>query len=250
VFRLFDGIVVISTFLEEYVRPRMRPGAWVMRVPILVDVADYDAAAAAVPGLAGFAGSLGHHAEIDAFVSGVAAVARRHPEARGRIMAPGTPEDLARLQDSVRAAGAEDRIDAAGAVPAADMPAALCSCSALALPRAEGVFSNAGMPTKLGEYLATGRPVVVTATGDIPRYLDDGVNAFVVPPGDQEAFETGLEQALFDPAAASVGKAGQRVARSAFDSTAQMRRLLAAIERDIYGTAADGRPDRRVDSRD
>jgi glycosyltransferase involved in cell wall biosynthesis len=86
------------------------------------------------------------------------------------------------------------------------------------------------MPTKLGEYLATGRPVVVTATGDIPKYLHDGVEAFVVEPGDVHSFSEALERALYNPVAAEVGRAGQRLARREFDTVVHMRRLLETIE--------------------
>ena len=50
----------------------------------------------------------------------------------------------------------------------------------LALPRPAGSFSQAGLPTKVAEYLASGRPVVVTAVGDLPLYLRDGVDAYLV----------------------------------------------------------------------
>jgi glycosyltransferase involved in cell wall biosynthesis len=231
VFKSFDGMVVITTYLEDYMRPRMRPGAWLMRIPILVDVNDYQSATEATPGLVGYAATLDRPEEIEALVRSIACVARSHPEARARLMGPGSPEDLAYLSAAADAAGARDLVDAVGQVDAADVPAALCSCAALALPRADDVFSRAGMPTKLGEYLATGRPVVVTATGDIPRYLVDGVSAFLVPPGNAEAFNVALEHALFDPAAAAIGQAGRQVARSQFDAATQMRRLLGAIER-------------------
>ena len=48
----------------------------------------------------------------------------------------------------------------------------------LVLARPDNIQAKGGFPTKLGEYLATGNPVVVTKVGEIPNYLIDGVNAF------------------------------------------------------------------------
>jgi glycosyltransferase involved in cell wall biosynthesis len=122
-------------------------------------------------------------------------------------------------------------LELSGFARAEAMPGLLCGCAVLALPRAAGLFSTAGMPTKLGEYLSTGRPVVVTATGDIPLCLHDGTDAFVVEPGDAAGFARGLERALYDPASLDVGRAGRELARREFDPIVHMRRLLDAIGR-------------------
>ena len=43
VVKLFDGCIAISTDMEEYCRARLRRGARVLVVPILVDVEGFDA---------------------------------------------------------------------------------------------------------------------------------------------------------------------------------------------------------------
>lgn len=40
-------------------------------------------------------------------------------------------------------------------------------------------YISGGFPTKLGEYLLSGVPVVVTKAGEIPSYLEDNTNAFL-----------------------------------------------------------------------
>ena len=54
------------------------------------------------------------------------------------------------------------------------------TAGAFALPREDALFSRAGFATKLGEYLASGRPVIASATGDVELYLKDDVDAFLV----------------------------------------------------------------------
>lgn len=242
VFRLFDGVVVISTHLERYIRARVRRGAWVMRIPILVDADTFGCACEGERGLVGYAGSLIHAEELEALVEAVSIVRRGHPETRVRIVGGGSEHEMDFVRDLASRHGIDGAVELTGFARADEMPGLLCGCAALALPRAAGLFSTAGMPTKLGEYLAAGRPVVVTATGDIPLYVHDGIEAFVVAPGDADALAHALERALYDPTSQEVGRAGQRLARSEFDPVVHMRRLVGAIttgkvvgERETWG---------------
>ena len=79
----------------------------------------------------------------------------------------------------------------------------------------------------MGEYLASGRPVVTNAVGEIDRFLADGKTALIAPPGDQDAFARKIEQALTDPAAARrIGLAGKRVAEQHFHYSRYGDRLV------------------------
>ena len=230
VFRLFDGLVVISTHLEDFLRTRVRRSAWVLRIPILVDADAFDCSDEGTRRRVGYAGSLCHSEELEQLIHAVSIVRRNHPGTLLRVIGGRTEDETTLVRTLASQYGIDDAVELTGFARADEIPALLCGCAALALPRAGGLFSTAGMPTKLGEYLATGRPVVVTATGDIPKYLHDGVEAFVVEPGDVHSFSEALERALYNPVAAEVGRAGQRLARREFDTVVHMRRLLETIE--------------------
>ena len=231
-FRLFDGVVVVSTLLEDFVRERVRKATWVLRVPTIVDAEAFLCAEAPTGGLVGYAGNLAaaHREELFQLVGAVSALAPAHDDVRARIIGGGSPSDVAVLKEESARLGVEDRVDLVGSVAGDDLPAQLCACAALVLPRARGLFSSAGFPSKLGEYLATGRPVVVSATGDIPLYLQPDLNAYVVPPDDPTAFSEALERALYDPRAVGIGRAGQAAARTLFDPATHMARVLEALE--------------------
>jgi glycosyltransferase involved in cell wall biosynthesis len=53
-----------------------------------------------------------------------------------------------------------------------------------ALLRSPDRSSQACFPTRLPEFLATRRPVIVTNVGDIGLYFQDEINAMLVKPGD------------------------------------------------------------------
>lgn len=226
VFRLFDGVVVISTYLEGFVKSHVRQNAWVMRIPILVDSNDFSCVASPIQGLVGYAGNLGHSEELEQLISATSIVRRKHPETRLRIVGGGGQGAVDFLKDVAAHRGIADGVELLGFVITERMPSLLCECAALALPRIAGLFSTAGMPTKLGEYLSTGRPVVVTGTGDIPLFLNDGEDAYVVDPGDVDSFAAALERALYDPSSADLARRGQALASREFDAVTHMRRLL------------------------
>lgn len=49
----------------------------------------------------------------------------------------------------------------------------LSKCDILVNPRRLGIHADSGFPTKIGEYFATGKPVVSTKVGDLKLYFED-----------------------------------------------------------------------------
>jgi glycosyltransferase involved in cell wall biosynthesis len=123
-----------------------------------------------------------------------------------------------------------ERVDFTGQVVREDLVGLLSSARVLVLPRPAGAFSQAGLPTKVGEYLASARPVVVTANGDIGLYLRDGVDAYLVPPDDLAAFGERLRYVLGHPdEATEVGRRGRQAAQMHFDPVVHGRRILEYV---------------------
>lgn len=234
VFKGFDGCLAISTYLAGYCRRRLRRAAGVLLVPILVDVDEVSP-----DGLLGndtgdhvvYVGYATHPEVLD-LVRGFAEVAGAHPGLRMRVIGGSNrPHLLPALWDLARRLDIADRLELVGAVKRDELPALLRAARVLVLPRPDAEFSRAGLPTKLGEYLATGRPVVVSAVGDIPSYLQDGVDAYLYEPGDPSAFAARLGHVLDHPAEATlVGRRGRMTAGERFDPATHGARIIAFIE--------------------
>jgi glycosyltransferase involved in cell wall biosynthesis len=79
------------------------------------------------------------------------------------------------------------------------VPQLLLSCQILALTRPNGIFSEAGFPTKLGEYFACKKPVVITRVGDIPKYFKNEEHIILVEPGNIESIVNGFEVLINRP---------------------------------------------------
>ena len=224
-FRWFDGCLAISTCLEGYCRRYMRPGGRVLQVPILIDVAAFQAAAGSPPvGDAIVYCGYSTHPEVFALVEAFAAIAADSPKLRLKVIGESLqPQVLPRLQAYALRLGVADRLELAGQVKRDELPPILAAARLLALPRPDAAFSRAGLPTKLGEYLATGRPVVVNA-------VNDGVDAYLVQPGEVSDFAERLRHVVSHEAEArQVGAAGRETARARFDPARHGRRIMEFI---------------------
>lgn len=113
-----------------------------------------------------------------------------------------------------------------GRIPSDKVPIYLCNAKLLALARPDSIRSQGGFPTKLGEYLATGKPVVVTKVGEIPDYLSDGVNAYLCEPDNPIEFANKMKEILDNyENALLVGQKGKEVALNIFNYKIQSKNL-------------------------
>lgn len=243
IYRLFNGIIAISTYLEEYFSKRIRKQARILRIPILVDPEQIKPEEF-VPLVRGrqrivYVGNLGHPGEVSSLIDAFSRVAGKYPEWDLQIIgdAPGT-DILARMRKMAADLSLSGRVEFTGMVNRDEIPAYLGRAGILALLRSSGIFSKAGFPTKLGEYLATGKPVVVTRTGDIPLYLEDRISAYLVPPDDSGAFAQKLDEVLADyDQALQVGRKGREVAVEEFDYRSNCQKI-AKFVRELQGLSA------------
>ena len=235
-YRLYDGAIVISAYLERYMRARMRPGARLLRIPILMDAHQF--ARGAEPGRIGgeyvaFCGTLNEVKDgVLTLAKAFAQICTEFPGLR-LVLIGDSPKvsQIPRVRAFVRELGIADRVVFVGIVARRELPEYLDSATALVLARPSSRQANAGFPTKVGEYLATGRPVVVTRTGEIDTYLEDGVNVYFAAPDDASAFAGRLRHVLQHPEeAAIVGRRGREAACEFFDFRANGLRIREFIE--------------------
>jgi glycosyltransferase involved in cell wall biosynthesis len=72
------------------------------------------------------------------------------------------------------------------------------------------VPNSEGMPTVILEAMAAGLPVVATDVGAVREVVEDGVNGFLVPPGDDVAIAAAVERLVADrELRARLGAAGR-----------------------------------------
>lgn len=92
-----------------------------------------------------------------------------------------------------------DRLTLVGAVPQRDVPSYVRAMDvALAVyPRLERFYFS---PLKVLEYMAAGRAVVASRSGQIAELIDDGETGILVPPADPPALATAIRRLADDEA--------------------------------------------------
>jgi glycosyltransferase involved in cell wall biosynthesis len=233
----FDLVVAISRYLADYARPYLRPGAEALVLPIMVACDEYrpDRLPAADPRLVVYAGMLNERKDgVTTLMTAFSLIESDFPDVHLRLVGDsddGCVSNVPAFRSAATELGIADRVEFTGQVRRADVPGHLADASVLVLARPSSQQADAGFPTKLGEYLASGRPVAVTRTSDIAEYLTDGEDAYLIPPDDVTALADKLRAVLGDAHATAVGAAGQRVAQEHFDFRASGRILAEAIIR-------------------
>jgi glycosyltransferase involved in cell wall biosynthesis len=235
-FRLFDGAFVISDYLWDYMQKRMRHGAKLLKVPILVDVQKFSSVQSFSP-ITGkylaYCGSLLEKKDgVRSLMESFANISNEFPDLK-----------LVLIGDSIKVSqipsyrlyaenlAISEKVIFTGMVARGDLPVYLANTSILVLARPTSLQAEAGFPTKLGEYLATGRPVLVTKTGELASYLADGLNVFFAPPDDVAAFAERLRYILLNPKeSAAVGLRGQKAALHFFDYRENGKKIKSFID--------------------
>lgn len=121
-------------------------------------------------------------------------------------------------------------VEFVGRVPDNEVPIRLWQSDCLILARPYDRSADAAFPTRLAEYLVSGRPVIVTAVGDIPRYFRDGTDAMIVEPGNPRAIADRIEVLMKMPDwGDTIGKSGRRRALEFFDYRVHAARILDFI---------------------
>lgn len=164
-------------------------------------------------------GRLGHHKGSYLLLEAAARLAGRH-RVTLRMAGDGDLEGVV-----ARAAELGVDVEALGWIGPAERATELRGAGLFALPSyAEG------LPMALLEAMAAGLPVVVSSTGGIPDVVTDGVDGFLVAPGDVEGLTDRLGALLDDPElAARMGAAAQE---RAADFSAEA--VVPQVEK-IYG---------------
>lgn len=139
---------------------------------------------------------------------------------------------MEKYRQIVKESECEGRVIFTGLVSRNKIPGLLNHAEALVLARPQSKQAEGGFPTKLGEYLATGKPVVITNTGEIGLFLRDGENAFVAEPGSIDSFAQKLAF-LFNNyrEASKIGIKGQELVYNDFNYLQQAKRLHDFIVR-------------------
>lgn len=113
----------------------------------------------------------------------------------------------------------KDNIICHGRIPHADVKKKIAAADFTVLLRPNKRYANAGFPTKVGESMACGTPVIANITSDLGKYIIDGKTGIVCRDETPEACADALRRtlALTDEEKEGMRKAAWNMANAAFD---------------------------------
>lgn len=165
-------------------------------------------------------------------LTAVAALRAELPDVCVRLVGADDGHEGAKLMALARELRMENACELVGR--RADVLADLQASRVFALPS-----GCEGVPTAMLEAMAAARPVVMTDVGHIRGAVEDGVEGFIVPPGDIAALTARLRTLLTNPKlAAAMGRAA-RARVHAHDPRVVAARLRRSIEETV-ARMADG----------
>ena len=139
-------------------------------------------------------------------------------------------EQKEEYDDYLKSCNIFDFVVFTGSVSPFEIPQYLVDAEMLVLARPDNLQAKYGFPTKLGEYLLSGRPVVVTNVGNICDFLIDGQSAYIAKPGDiNDISSKMIEISKNEFLATRVGGKGKISALTFFDCMRETVKLLSIM---------------------
>jgi glycosyltransferase involved in cell wall biosynthesis len=237
-YRHADRITTVTRGFARHIAPLARDPSCVTWLPNgAADVFDpvrEDPTVRARLGLDGcfvvaFAGLHGMAQGLDTVLE-AAAQLRRHPGVVVCLIGDGPVK--ARLMEQATARGLAN-VRFLPAVPLAEVPPYLLAADALLVPlRSHPVFETF-VPSKLYDFLACARPVILMADGEAREILETSGGGLHAPPGDAAGLAATIERlrAMSPGERRRMGERGRTFVRTHFTRAAQAARLAELLER-------------------
>lgn len=142
----------------------------------------------------------------------------------GKSLIPSLKEECTQL-------GISEKIFFTGLVELSMVKHYLSECKILAITRPSTLQTKAGFPTKLGEYYATGRPVLATNFGDMDKYFTDGKDIVMAECGNAESIAQKIEWMIGNSVELEmISKRGYIRAQELLEYKNSVKRMISFLE--------------------
>lgn len=146
----------------------------------------------------------------DNLIKSINLIVKKAPNTVVLIIAPLKNSHLTRISDL----GLKNNIIYLGVQPYEVLLHYLRASDILLLPRVDNYSERANYPGRLGDYLASGRPIVTNPIGQIERVINDNHCGLIAKINDAEDFAEKVIELINDPELSKqMGDKGQKIAR-------------------------------------
>lgn len=231
-YKLFDGLFVITQNLYQYFREELKFVNPIIVVPMIVDIERFNHQTNSNYNNIVFSGELDNEKEgLGLLIRAFYKIHKSYPEFTLDLYgkAPDEQQKI-HLNQMISDLKIENNVILKGYKTRDEMTNILLSAKLLVFSRPPSLQATYGFSTKLGEYLATGKPVVATKIGEIELFLTDRKNAFLCDPDVDSIAET-ICNILDDyDFALKIGKEGRNCSFEYFNNKTATRKVMEQIQ--------------------
>ena len=222
-----SGVYVISQYLKDYYSNYIKPSnICVVNMTVDVDRFKGDFESPYNFKYIAYCGTM--HGNKDGLEYLIKAYSLIYREISLKLLLIGDNQDkrVSNIVNLVKERKLEDKVIFAGSITSKEIPGYLQNSEILVLSRPDNLQAKGGFPTKLGEYLMTGKPVVVTSVGEIPLFLKDEKSAYIVQPDNIDDFAHKILYVINNyQKALIVAQEGKKVALKNFNYYTETQKL-------------------------
>jgi glycosyltransferase involved in cell wall biosynthesis len=231
----FDGVFVISNKLVQYIGQYNKA---TKKLVTLVDLSFFKTEKKSpypFPYI-GYCGTIsGNKDGVPILIEAFASITNKFPGLK--LVLVGNNANKAAIKetlDAIEKYQLQDKVIFTGRIERDMMPVILCNAEILVVSKPDNEQNSGNFPIKIGEYLATGVPVVVTSVGEIPLFIKDGESGYLATPGSASSFAKKMEDALSNKEkATAAGLNGRRIAEENFDYRKVSKAMADYIEETV-----------------
>lgn len=231
----FDGIFVISDKLVNYMQQFNYATKKLLTVVDLSFFSTNKPSPYPFPYI-GYCGTItGNKDGVPILIEAFASIADRFPALKLVLVGNNSNKgSIKETLDAITHFNITDKVIFTGLIERDMMPVVLCNAEILVVSKPDNEQNSGNFPIKIGEYLATGVPVVVTSVGEIPMFIKDGVSGYLAEPGSATSFAKKMEEALANPGQSkAIGQNGKKIAQEMFDYKIQASVMAGYIAEKI-----------------
>ncbi|MEB2782625.1 glycosyltransferase [Algoriphagus sp. C2-6-M1] len=230
---LIDLNLVISTHLKNLVISANNDLSRVLYIPVTMDIGKYpiNPQPTKIANRIFYGGSFGKKDGLESLIIAFERVCGSYPDLKLVLTGKGENKaDFEHIMDLIQNSVFTNRIEYKGFLSSAEYHDMLNSCDIFCVIRDNSDAANSGFPSKLAEFLATGKAVIVSSVGDVPSFLKDKVNALLIQPGSIEDLVSALRFLIDDPSKIDqIGKLGREVAFKSFNNLIESEKLYKKL---------------------
>jgi colanic acid/amylovoran biosynthesis glycosyltransferase len=184
-----------------------------------------------------YVGRLAANKGLPILLQSLASLQSSHPEITLTVVGDG--EDRSFLEQMSLQLGLQERVNFVGYKSQTEVRQYLQQSEVFVLPS----FAE-GIPVVLMEAMAAGVPVVATQIAGISELVEDGINGYLVPPGDSISLTKRIESLLGDGELRSrLGASGRLKVEREFNLDREVERLYRVMNSALQGKIEPIRPD-------